>query len=118
MEQILAQLQADPATNTAILAVVSLAVLDFITGTVRALVDRTFSLNYLDGWVRKHLLAVVTITLVLGFGRFVGHIVIGPTDLSVLTGAGLVAAASFAATALKSVLDNLSFSVQDTPPTA
>lgn len=108
MEAILQQLQGDPLTNSAIIAVVSLAVLDFITGTIRSIAGGTFDLSLVDVWVRKTLLGrVLTIVLVLGFGRFVGTLTVGTTDLAILTGAGLVAAGTFAAAAVASIVGNL-----------
>jgi hypothetical protein len=44
---------------------------------------------------------------VLGFGRFIGTVTVGDTSLQVLTGAGLVAAATFAAAAVASIVQNL-----------
>ena len=108
MEAILDQLRGDPITNSAIIAVVSLAVLDFITGTVKSIAGGTFDISLIDVWVRKTLLGrVLTIVLVLGFGRFVGTITVGGTDLAVLTGAGLAAAATYAAAAVASIIGNL-----------
>lgn len=108
METILAQLQGDPLTNSAIIAVVGLAVLDFITGTVKSIAGGTFDISLIDVWVRKTLLGrVLTIVLVLGFGRFVGQVSIGDTNLAVLTAAGLAAAATFAAAAVASIIQNL-----------
>ena len=118
MDTLLAQLTADPITNSAILAVVLVAVLDFITGTLRALADKTFSLALIDVWVRKQVLAAVTITLILIFGRIAGTISVGGTSLSVLTASGLVAAATFVAAQVKSIIDNLNSSVGNPPPTA
>jgi hypothetical protein len=108
METILAQLQGDPLTNSAIIAVVSLAVLDFITGTVKSIAGGTFDISLIDVWVRKTLLGrVLTIVLVLGFGRFVGSITVGETSLAVLTAAGLAAAATYGAAAVASIVGNL-----------
>ena len=108
MEAILDQLRGDPLTNSAIIAVVSLAVLDFITGTIKSIAGGTFDISLVDVWVRKTLLGrVLTIVLVLGFGRFIGTVTVGDTSLQVLTGAGLVAAATFAAAAVASIVQNL-----------
>jgi hypothetical protein len=108
MEAILDQLRGDPLTNSAIIAVVSLAVLDFITGTTKSIAGGTFDVSLVDVWVRKTLLGrVLTIVLVLGFGRFIGTVTVGDTSLQVLTGAGLVAAATFAAAAVASIVGNL-----------
>lgn len=108
MEAILDQLRGDPITNSAIIGVVALAVLDFITGTIKSIAGGTFDISLVDVWVRKTLLGrVLTIVLVLGFGRFIGSIQIGDTRLDVLTGAGLVAAATFAAAAVASIIENL-----------
>jgi hypothetical protein len=108
VEAILAQLQGDPLTNSAIIAVVALAVLDFITGTVKSLAGGTFDIALIDVWVRKTLLGrVVTIVLVLGFGRFVGTFTVGDTNLAILTATGLTAAATFAAAEIASIVSNL-----------
>jgi hypothetical protein len=108
MDAILAQLQGDPLTNSAILAVVSLAVLDFLTGTIKSLAGGTFDISLIDVWVRKTLLGrVLTIVLVLGFGRFIGSLTIGEVKLDVLTIAGLAAAATFAAAAVASIIGNI-----------
>lgn len=108
MEAILDQLRGDPITNSAIIGVVSLAVLDFITGTIKSIAGGTFDISLVDVWVRKTLLGrVLTIVLVLGFGRFIGTITVGDTHLDVLTAAGLVAAATFAAAAVASIIQNI-----------
>lgn len=108
METILAQLQGDPLTNSAIIAVVSLAVLDFITGTIKSVAGGTFDISLVDVWVRKTLLGrVLTIVLILGFGRFVGTFTVGDTSLAILTAAGLTAAATYAAAAVASIVGNL-----------
>lgn len=108
MEAILEQLRGDPITNSAIMGVVALAVLDFVTGTIKSLAGGTFDIGLIDVWVRKTLLGrVLTIVLVLGFGRFIGTLTIGDTKLDVLTGAGLVAAATFAAAAVASIVQNI-----------
>ena len=117
MEALLAQLSADPATNSAILAVIAVAVLDFVTGTLRAVADKTFAWSFIDVWVRKQVLAAVMITLVLVFGRLVGTITVGDVTLSVLTASGLLAAGTFVAAQVKSILDNLNSSVGNPPPT-
>lgn len=117
MTEILAQLRGDPMTNAAIIGVVALALLDFVTGTIRAIADRTFAVDAIDVWVRKQLLGrVVTIVLVLIFGRFVGTLRIGSTDLALLTGAGLTAAATYAAAALASIIANLSADAPNPKP--
>ena len=108
METILAQLQGDPLTNSAIIAVVSLAILDFVTGTIKSIAGHTFDISLVDVWVRKTLLGrVLTIVLVLGFGRFIGTFTVGETQLAVLTAAGLAAAATYAAAAVASIVGNL-----------
>jgi len=108
MEAILEQLKGDPITNSAIIAVVALALLDFATGTIKSLAGGTFDIALIDVWVRKTLLGrVLTIVLVLGFGRFVGSITVGGTELSVLTAAGLAAAATYVAAAVASIVGNL-----------
>lgn len=115
MEVILASL-----TNTlegkAIAGIAALALLDFITGSLRAIQSGQFSLDKFSTWVRVSLIQVVIITLTILFGKALGPITIGPVSIDVIGVAGLAAAAAFAGSAVKSILDNLNPRVADVPP--
>ena len=114
---LLAKLSADPVTNAAIIGVVVLALLDFATGTLRAIADKSFTWDALDVWVRKTIAGrVVPIILVLLAGTVVGNVTVGSTSFGVLTAAALVAAGTFAATSVASIVENLSASAPNPTP--
>jgi len=105
---ILAKLSADPTINAAIIGITVLAVVDFVTGSLRAFSTGTFKLEAFDTWVRVQIAGrVLPIILVLVAGTIVGNITVGTFSFNVLTAAALVAAATFALSAGKSIADNL-----------
>ena len=115
MDTILAQL-----TNTleakAIVAMATLALLDFVTGSLRAIQAGQFTLDAFATWVRVSLIHVVIVTLVIITGKALGPLSFGDVQIDVISLAGLAGAASFCATALKSIMDNLNPAVRDTVP--
>lgn len=115
MDVLLAQL-----TNTlegkAIFAMASLALLDFVTGSLRAIQSGQFTLDAFATWVRTSLIHVVIVTLVIITGKALGPISFGDISIDAISLAGLAGAASFCATALKSIVDNLNPSVTDVVP--
>lgn len=115
MEVLLGQL-ANSVEGKAITAIAALALLDFVTGSLRAIQSGQFTLDAFATWVRVSLIHVVIITLTILFGKALGPISIGEFSIDVIGLAGLAAAASFAATTGKSILDNLNPKVADTPP--
>ena len=118
MDVLLKQLSGDPLTNDAIIGVVTLCLLAFIIGTVRAISDSTFVWSALDVWVRKDIMGrVIPIILVLAFGRIVGTISIGDTQLALLTGAGLIAAATYAAARVAGIVASLNTAAPNPVPT-
>jgi hypothetical protein len=117
METLLAQLPGDPASNAAIIGVASLAILDFILGSSRALAQGTFTLDSFSTWVRAQIAGhVLPIIFVLAFGQVVGDIQIGPVAFNILTATGLAGAASYAATTVKSIVDTLNPQASDPVP--
>src|SRR5512142_19397 len=75
---LLKHLFTNPAAATAVQGIVVLAFIDFLSGTVRALADKTFVLSLIDVWVRTKLIGRVVPIVIL----FLGSQVVG--DLSVL----------------------------------
>jgi Bacteriophage holin family len=115
MDTILLALQ-NTVEGKAIAGIAALALLDFVTGSLRAIQGGQFSLDKFSTWVRTSLIQVVIITLTIVAGKALGSITIGDFSIDVIGLAGLAAAASFAATTGKSILDNLNPKVADTPP--
>lgn len=117
MDVLLAKLPGDPAANAAAIGVVILAVLDFVLGTIRAISGGQFTLDSFSTWVRSQLMGhVIPIVLLLSFGQVIGTVSIGDLHLNVFVAAGLTAAATYAATTAKSILDSVNPSVPDVIP--
>lgn len=117
MEAILGQL-TNSLEGKAIAAMATLALLDFVTGSLRAVQSGQFTLDAFATWVRVSLIHVVIVTLVIVTGKALGPISFGDIAIDVISLAGLAAAASFCATALKSIADNLNPKVADEVPPA
>jgi Bacteriophage holin family len=106
---ILTRLSSDPLTNGAIIAIAVLAILDFATGSLRAIANHTFSLDAFDVWVRVQIAGrVLPIILVLVAGTIVGDISVGGFSFNVLTATALAAAATYAVSTGASIAANLS----------
>jgi hypothetical protein len=103
----------DPLAVNAIIAVVVVTLLDFVTGVLRAIADRTFEWAALDVWVRTQLLGrVVPIVLIVGAGQVLGGITVGDpanggVSLDLLGVGGMLAAVTVVASGVKSIIDNL-----------
>ena len=118
MKELLDLLVADPLTNNAIIGVAVLAILGFVIGTIRAIGDKTFVWSALDVWVRKDLMGrVIPIVLILAFGRVIGTVQVGDIELSLLSVAGFGAAATYAATSIKSIINSLDSQAPNPVPT-
>jgi hypothetical protein len=108
---------ADPITNAALQGVLLVALLELATGILRAFASKQFDFALVDVWVRTQLAGrVLPILLVLIASRVGGGIKVGDTDLNLLWAAGIAAAAVYAASAVKSIMDNLTQKT-DTKPT-
>jgi len=115
---LLHRLAADPLTNDTIILIAVLAVLDFITGSLRAIANGQFTLDAFDVWVRVQVAGrVLPIIVVLLAGTVVGDISVGDFHFNVLTGTALAAAAAFAVSTGKSIADNLNAQSPDRVPT-
>jgi len=115
MDVLLAQL-TNSLEGKAIAAMATLALLDFVTGSLRAIQAGQFTLDAFATWVRVSLIHVVIVTLVIITGKALGPLSFGDITIDVISLAGLAGAASFCATALKSIIDNLNPGVRDVVP--
>ena len=114
---LLAKLAADPLTNNTILLVAILPLLDLITGVLRAIANKTFTLDALDVWVRTKVAGrVLPIILVLVAGEAVGDVTVGSFSFNVVTIAAMAAAVTFVAAEAKSIIDNLNANEPDSVP--
>ena len=112
----------DPISLNAVIAVATISLLDFVTGALRAIANRTFEWSALDVWVRTQLLGrVVPIVLLIAAGQVVGTLTIGDPEsggvtLSVLGTAGIAGAITVILAGIKSILDNVRPSVEHPVP--
>ena len=107
----------DPATNAAVQGVLVVGLIEFATGVIRAISNRSFSLDYVDVWVRSQLAGrIVPILLVLLGSRLGGDLTVGEFSLNLLATAGLAAAAAYVAAAAKSIVDSVNPSAPDEMP--
>lgn len=117
MEALLAKLPGDPVANAAAIGVVLLATADFILGSLRAIAGGTFTLESFSTWVRAQLAGhVLPIVFLLIVGQAFGTITIGDFSVNAILLGAELAAASFAATTGKSILDSLNPKTTDVVP--
>ena len=126
MEQIqtfVAAVFGDQATNVLIGLLIALPIIDWATGSLRALAGGTFQLDAFDVFVRTQIAGrTVPLTIVLITGRTIavavpGTLQIPGLDLSLLTAGGAVAAVPFLATCLASIVGNVNPGTVDRVPT-
>lgn len=89
--------------GTALIAMVVIAFADFVTGTLAALRDGTFSLDAIAAFLRKHIagrVAPIAVLLVLGYYG-------GDTVGQLFMASAVAAAAAYAAETASSILGNL-----------
>lgn len=116
----LTALGADQIQWAVIITILGLGILDFVTGVLRAIADSsaTFDIKLLDTWVRTQLAGrIVPIILVLIFSALAPDITLGEFSVNALAVAGNFAAAAYALSTGKSIIDNLNRNVPDTRPT-
>lgn len=116
MEVILASL-ANSLEGKTIVAIATLSLLDFVTGSIRALQGHTFQVAAFGAWILSSLLNVVVIAMVIIVGKALGPYQLVPgIEIDLITSAGIAAAVSFGAVTIKSILDNLNPKVRDVVP--
>lgn len=103
---------SDPLTNWVILGLLFLPLIDWVLGTLRALRDKSYTADALDVFVRtKFGGRTVPLIILLTLGRIVAvgapaSLNIPGIDLSILTGAGLLASAPYLALTITSIIQN------------
>ncbi len=117
MEELLARLPGDPVANAAAIGSVILAITAFILGSVRAVANGTWKPEAFATWVQKHLLGqVFPIVFLLIVGQAFGTLTIGTFSFNIVLAGAEVAAATYAVSAGKAILDSLNPSATDQVP--
>lgn len=117
MEALLAKLPGDVIANAAAIGIVVLAVTDFVLGTLRAVAGGTFSWDSFSTWVRAQLAGhVLPIFFLLLVGQVFGTVTIGAVSFNAILVGAELAAASYAATTLSSILESINPRVADVVP--
>ncbi len=113
---------ADQATDYLIALLFLLTITSFVLGTLRAFASGQFDVSLWDTFVRADVAGrVLPLTIVLVLGRVVavgapGVLEIPGLNLSVLTGAGAIAAVPYVVGKIQSIIANVNPSATDTPP--
>ena len=102
--------------NTTLQAIVLVTLADFVLGTLKAIGNKTFQIQWLDAWVGDHLVKVVTIVFGLIFGIVAPPITIGDFSLNVVGAAAETAALAYLIKTGASVVGNFNFGGGDEPP--
>lgn len=104
-------------TGVAIWGVAILALVELVTGVLKAFASSQFSFSLIDVWVRTQLAGRILpiIVLLIASAAAPDFSVLG-VDVNILTTAGLAAAATYAASAVASIVSNVTPSATDTPP--
>lgn len=117
MEALLAKLAADSPASAAAIGVVVLAITDFVLGSLRAIAGGTFVWESFSTWVRAQLAGhVLPIFFLLLVGQVFGTIAIGDIRFNAILIGAELAAASYAATTVKSILDSINTNAPDPVP--
>ena len=114
---LITQLFADPATATAIYGICLLAALDFATGTLRAIADKTFAWSAIDVWVRGKVAGrLMPLILLLVAGQAAPDLSVLGLDVNILGIVALTGSATFAAAELASIVENVNRKVENPIP--
>lgn len=112
----------DTNTNFVLLLLYLLPAAQWLTGVLRAFSNKSLDLEYLDVFIRSDVAGrILPITILLVLGRVItvaapGDFQVPGLDLSMLTGAGVVAAAVYLTVVAKRLLDNVNPSAPDQLP--
>jgi len=123
IQQFVAAVFSDPKANVVLGLLVGLPILDWITGSLRAIAGGTFDWHAFDVFVRTQLAGrAVPLAILIIVGRVISvaipsELQIPGLDLGLLTGAGIVAAVPFLAVAIGSIISNVNPNVTDSLPT-
>jgi hypothetical protein len=114
---------SDQRANVVLALIVALPIIDWVTGSLRAIANRTFTWAAFDVFVRTQLAGrAVPLTILIIVGRVISvaapaELQIPGLDLSLLTGAGIVAAVPFLAVLIGSIISNVNPNASDSVPT-
>jgi hypothetical protein len=98
----------DPTFLSAVYGLCILAVVDLLTGVSRAFSDSTFTWALLDSWVRLKLAGrLIPILILLIAGQAAPDLTAIGLTINVLGATALIAAATFAASELASIVANV-----------
>ena len=123
VDAFVAAIFADQATNVVLALVVVLPIVDWITGSLRAIAGKTFELAAFDVFVRTQIAGrTIPLAILLLLGRAITVAVpetleVPGFDVSILTGGGILAAVPFLLSSAKSIIDNANPSEPDRLPT-
>ena len=105
-------------TGIAIWGVALLGALELVTGILKAVAKSQFTFDLVDVWVRTQLAGrILPIVVVLIAGAASPDFSVLGLDVNPLTTLGLAGAATYAASALASIVNNVNPAAADTPPT-
>ena len=114
---------ADPATNLVIAMLIAVPLLDWVTGSLRAIAGGTFRWSAFDVFVRTQLAGrTIPLTILLLLGRVVSiavpeGLLIPGLDLALITGAGILAAVPYLLRTFASIAANVNPEAPDRLPT-
>ena len=123
IQQFVAAIFSDQRANIVMALIVFLPLVDWVTGSLRAVANGTFTLSAFDVFVRTQMAGrAVPIVILIITGRVItvavpADLEIPGLDLGVLTAGGILAAVPFLVVAIKSVIDNVNPSAADSIPT-
>jgi hypothetical protein len=123
IKEFVAAVFSDQRVNIVLGLVVALPIIDWVTGSLRAIASKTFSWDAFDVFVRTQIAGrAVPLVILIIVGRVITVAVpdtmqIPGLDLSLLTGAGILAAIPFLAVGIGSIISNVNPNVTDTVPT-
>ncbi|HSV93277.1 MAG TPA: hypothetical protein VLH81_09375 [Desulfobacterales bacterium] len=123
VSELLGAVFADQATNLVIALLIAVPLLDWVTGSLRAVAGGTFRWSAFDVFVRTQLAGrTIPLTILLLLGRVVSialpeGLVIPGLELTLITGAGIAAAVPYLVTGCASIVANVNPAAPDRLPT-
>lgn len=123
IKEFVAAVFSDQRANIVMGLLVALPIVDWITGSLRAIASKTFSWDAFDVFVRTQMAGrALPLLILIVIGRTITVAIptdleIPGLDLSLLTGAGILAAIPFLVVVIKSIIDNVNPNAADELPT-
>jgi hypothetical protein len=123
IQQFVAAIFSDQRANIVMALIVFLPLVDWVTGSLRAVANGTFQWDKFDVFVRTQIAGrAVPLVILITTGRVItvavpADLEIPGLDLGVLTAGGILAAVPFLVVVVKSIIDNVNPSTTDEIPT-